>query len=192
MATPDVPESSMPQLFRSDAARLVLLVALIVVAALTRLVPGRPPNFSPIEAMALFAGAVFASRYVAVLVPLAAMLISDMVIGLHSGMWLVYGCMAVIALAGTRLGGRISALRVVGYGLGAAVFFFIVTNFAVWAGAASHPQPMYTPDLQGLVNCYIAAIPFFRNQVAGVLIYSAVLFGAHALLVRRAAQPAAA
>ena len=182
----------MSQLFRSDAARLALLVALVVIAALPRLMPGRPPNFSPIEAMALFAGAVFASRYVAVLVPLAAMLISDMVIGLHSGMWLVYGCMAVIALAGTRLASRISALRVVGYGLGAAVFFFVVTNFAVCAGAADHPNPMYTPDLQGLVNCYIAAIPFFRNQIAGVLVYSAVLFGAHALMTRRAAQSATA
>ena len=183
----------MSQLFRSDAARLALLVALVVIAALTRLMPGRPPNFSPIEAMALFAGAVFASRYVAVLVPLAAMLISDMVVlGLHSGMWLVYGCMAVIALAGTRLAGRISALRLVGYGLGAAVFFFVVTNFAVWAGAADHPNPMYTPDLQGLVNCYIAAIPFFRNQIAGVLVYSAVLFAAHALMTRRAAQSATA
>lgn len=182
----------MSQLFRSDAARLALLVALVVIAALTRLMPGRPPNFSPIEAMALFAGAVFASRYVAVLVPLAAMLISDMVIGLHSGMWLVYGCMAVIALAGTRLAGRISALRVVGYGLGAAVFFFVVTNFAVWAGSIDHPTPMYTPDLQGLINCYIAAIPFFRNQVAGVLVYSAVLFGAHALMTRRVAQSATA
>lgn len=182
----------MSQLFRSDAARLVLLVALIVVAAATRMLPGRPPNFSPIEAMALFAGAVFASRYVAVLVPLAAMLISDAVIGFHSGMWLVYACMAIIALAGTRLAGRISALRVVGYGLGAALFFFVVTNFAVWAGAAEYPNPMYTPDLQGLVNCYIAAIPFFRNQIAGVLVYSAVLFGAHALMTRRVAQSATA
>jgi hypothetical protein len=72
------------------------------------------------------------------------------------------------------------------------VFFFVVTNFAVWAGAADHPNPMYTPDLQGLVNCYIAAIPFFRNQIAGVLVYSAVLFGAHALMTRRAAQSATA
>ena len=182
----------MSQLFRSDAARLVLLVALIVVAAATRMLPGRPPNFSPIEAMALFAGAVFASRYVAVLVPLAAMLISGAVIGFHSGMWLVYACMAIIALAGTRLAGRISALRVVGYGLGAALFFFVVTNFAVWAGSVDYPTPMYTPDLQGLVNCYIAAIPFFRNQIAGVLVYSAVLFGAHALMTRRVAQSATA
>ena len=177
----------MSQLFRSDAARLVLLVALIVVAAATRMLPGRPPNFSPIEAMALFAGAVFASRYVAVLVPLAAMLISDAVIGFHSGMWLVYACMAVIALAGTRLSGRISTLRVIGFGLGAALFFFIVTNFAVWIGSG-----MYAPTFNGLVECYVAAIPFFRNQIAGVMVYSAVLFGAHALLTRRSLQVAAA
>jgi hypothetical protein len=173
---------------RSDnALRLVLLAALVIAAAMTRLMPGRPPNFSPIEAMALFAGAVFASRYVAVLVPLAAMLISDAIIGFHSGMWLVYGCMALIALAGTRLSGRITALRVVGYGVGAAIFFFVVTNFAVWAGSG-----MYALTFSGLVECYVAAIPFFRNQIAGVLVYSAVLFGAHALLTRRAQAPSVA
>lgn len=182
----------MSQLFRSDTARLVVLIALVLGAALTRLMPGRPPNFSPVEAMALFAGAVFASRAVAMLVPLAAMLISDAIIGFHSDMWVVYGCMAIIALAGTRLTGRISALRVVGYGLGSALFFFIVTNFAVWAGSASHPQPMYSADWQGLVNCFVAAIPFLRNQVAGVLVYSAVLFGAHAWMTRRTQIAAAA
>jgi hypothetical protein len=172
---------------RSDRARLLVLAALIIVAALTRLVPDRPPNFSPIEAMALFAGAVFASRYVAVLVPLAAMLISDAVIGFHSGMWLVYACMALIALAGSGLKGRISALRVLGYGLGAALFFFVVTNFAVWAGSG-----MYAQTLDGLIECYVAAIPFFRNQIAGVLVYSTILFGAHALLTRSSSQAAAA
>lgn len=177
----------MLQALRSDRARLVLLAALIIVAALTRLMPDRPPNFSPIEAMALFAGAVFASRYVAVLVPLAAMLISDAFIGFHSGMWIVYGCMAVIALAGSGLKQRISALRVVGYGFAAALFFFVVTNFAVWAGSG-----MYAPNFTGLVECYVAAIPFFRNQIAGVLVYSAILFGAHALLTRRVAQAASA
>lgn len=177
----------MSQPFRSDAARIALLVALVLIAAMTRLMPDRPPNFSPIEAMALFAGAVFARRALAVLVPLAAMLISDAFIGFHDGMWVVYGCMAVIALAGTRLAGRITALRVVGHGLGAALFFFVVTNFVVWASSG-----MYAHSAQGLLDCYVAAIPFFRNQVAGVLFYALVLFGTHALLMRDRSQVATA
>lgn len=164
-----------------STAHVLLLIALTVAVALSRLLP-HPPNFSPVEAVALFGGAVFASRYVALLVPLAAMLLSDAFLGFHSGMWLIYGCMAVIALAGTFMRGRITALRVLGSGIGAAVFFFVVTNFAVWAGSG-----MYALSFDGLLTCYVAAIPFFANSLAGVLVYSLVLFGAHALLTRRSA-----
>ena len=165
--------------------RTLLLVALVFIVVVTRLMP-RPPNFSPVEAAALFAGATFVSWRLAVLVPLIAMLISDWFIGFHSGMWLVYACMVLIALAGTRLKDRVTPLRVAGYGVSAAVFFFIVTNFAVWAGGTMYPH-----TASGLLACYVAAVPFFHNQIAGVLVYSLVLFGAHALLTRRSQAAAA-
>ena len=176
----------MSNLSRHDAlSRTLLVVALIFIVVVTRLMP-RPPNFSPVEAAALFAGATFVSWRLAVLVPLIAMLISDWFIGFHDGMWLVYGCMAVIALAGTRLKDRISPLRVAGYGISAAVFFFLVTNFAVWAGGTMYPH-----TASGLLACYVAAVPFFHNQIAGVLVYSLLLFGAHALFTRRSRIAAA-
>jgi hypothetical protein len=159
-------------------ARTLVPAALIVACALSRLVP-HPWNFSPIEATALFAGAAFADRRLALVVPLAAMFLSDLFLGLHSGMPVVYACIALMALAGRGLR-EPTTLKVAGYGLGAAVFFFVVTNLYVWLSSG-----MYPLDLSGLVACYVAAIPFFQNQLAGVAFYSIVLFGGWALLRRQ-------
>jgi len=167
--------------------RVLFLIGLVLARALSRLVP-HPMNFSPIEAVALFAGATLASRWLAVSVPLAAMLVSDLFIGFHGGMWVVYGCIALMALAGQRLGRRVRAPRIAGYGLGAATFFFVVTNFFVWLGGDG---AMYPRTWDGLVACYVAAIPFFHNQLAGVAFYSAILFGGWALLRQRLPAPAA-
>lgn len=163
----------------------ILLSALILAAAFSRLLPN-PPNFSPIEAMAMFAGAWLASRWLAMLVPVAAMLLSDAFLGFHGGMPVVYGSMAAIALAShAGLRGKVSVGRVAVFGLGGALFFFAVTNFAVWLGSGMYPRTW-----DGLVACYVAAIPFFHNQLAGVAVYSTLLFGGWALVTKRWSEPA--
>lgn len=171
----------------------LILIAMIVVVALTRLLP-HPPNFTPVQAMALFAGASLLDRRLAVLVPLAAMVLSDLALGLlHGGFHMsylfslshlsVYACIVLCAVAGFALRGRISAGRVVGWSLASAVLFFVVTNFAVWLSASALPG--YNACAAGLLPCYIAAIPFFQWTVAGALFYSALLFGGHHLLRQR-------
>ena len=168
----------------------LVLAALILVAALTRVLP-HPPNFSPVEAVALFGGAYFASRYWALLVPLAAMLLSDLVLakingGLYSswfgssGMLLVYACVAIGVFLGYRLRGKVSGARVLGYALLGSLLFFTVTNFGVWLSS-----PMYPQTTAGLLAAYAAGIPFFKWTVLGTLFYSAMLFGGFALLRRR-------
>ena len=159
--------------------RAMLLVAMILGAAALRLVP-HPSNFTPIGALALFAGAQFDDKRWAFIVPLAAMFLSDMVIGFHSGMPVIYGAFAVIACLGFLLKEKKTALRITTASLVAATFFFAVSNFAVWAF-----DRLYPLTFQGLVTCYIAAIPFFQNWLAGTLFYSAVLFGGFALAERR-------
>ena len=167
-----------------------MLAALILVAALTRVLP-HPPNFSPIEAVALFGGAYFASRYWALLVPLAAMLLSDLVLakingGLYSnwlgssGMLLVYACVAIGVFLGYRLRGKVTGARVLGYALLGSVLFFTVTNFGVWLSSSMYPQ-----TTAGLLAAYTAGIPFFKWTVVGTLFYSAMLFGGFELLRRR-------
>lgn len=164
-----------------------VLAAMIVAAALTRLLP-HPPNFSPVEAMALFGGAYFASRAVAVFVPLVAMVLSDLALAaIHggtyfeymasAGFWLVYACIALSAVLGFGLRGKVSGARVLGYGLIGSVLFFVVTNFGTWLGSSMYPQ-----NGAGLAAAYVAGIPFFQWTVLGTLFYAALLFGGFALL----------
>ncbi len=156
--------------------RAMLLIGMIVAAAALRLLP-HPSNFTPIGALALFAGAHFDDKRWAFIVPLAAMFLSDILIGFHGQMPVVYAAFAVIVCMGFALKEKKTALRVTGASLAAATFFFIVSNFAVWAFDGLYPM-----TFQGLVTCYVAAIPFFQNGLTGTLLYSAVLFGGFALL----------
>ena len=167
----------------SNAARpdqhlkLAIVAGMVLLAALSRLLP-HPWNFSPLEAMALFAGAHVAQRWVSVLLPLTALFVSDLILGFYEGIWVVYLCFALIALAGRWLRDA-GPLKIAAFGLGSATFFFIVSNFGVWAGSAMYPH-----TFSGLMSCYVSAIPFFHNQLAGVAFYAALLFGGHALLQR--------
>lgn len=160
--------------------RATLVVTLIALAALSRLLP-HPPNFTPVEAMGLFAGSYLADRRLALLVPLAAMALADLFLGLHGGMPVIYALIAFNVWLGIRVGPSPSAGRVAGYGLVAATVFFVVSNFAVWAMGAGH---YYTQDLAGLVLCYTLALPFFAYTLAGMAVYTLALYGGMALLTR--------
>ena len=61
-----------------------------------------------------------------------------------------------------------------------SVLFFIVTNFGVWLTGGGW---FYPKTLQGLIECYTLAIPFFRNSLAGDLVYTGVLFSLFELSV---------
>jgi hypothetical protein len=162
----------------SNHARLLALLSAILVATALRLLP-HPPNFTPIGAMALFSGAYLGKRWLAFVAPLAAMLLSDAVLGFHSGMIFVYASVALIVLIGGIGLNRKSVLRIGGAAVASSVLFFVVTNFGTWALSG-----MYPPTLSGLAACYVAAIPFFQNTLAGDLFYSGMLFGGFALLER--------
>lgn len=184
---PPQPRASAPAIV---APGPLVLTGLIVVAALTRLLP-HPPNFSPVEAIALFGGAFFGSRHRAAMVPLLAMLLSDLALGaLHGAdyvsylggytFWSVYACIALSTALGFGLRGKVSGERVIGYSLAGSLLFFAVTNGAAWWS-----DPTYPKTVAGLAAAYIAGIPFFRWTVLGTLFYAALLFGGFALLRRR-------
>jgi hypothetical protein len=170
----------------SPSAEQLVVGAMIIGAAALRLVP-HPPNFTPALAIALFGGAHLASRRVALAVPLLAMAVSDLALevlfgrGVHALMPVVYGCMAAAVGVGLALRGGGKPAWVALAALGASVLFLVATNFAVWMTTGWYPM-----TLAGLVECYVAAVPFFRNTLAGTLVYSAALFGGYALISRRA------
>lgn len=163
----------------ANHARLAAILSAILIAAAFRLVP-HPPNFSPIGAMALFGGAYFGRRALAFVAPLGALLLSDAIIGFHAGMPFVYGSVVLIALIGWAVARRITLVSVAAAAVVSSVLFFAVTNFGVWLTSG-----MYAPTLSGLAACYVSAIPFFQNTLAGDLVFSALLFGGFALLERR-------
>ncbi|HEY1773276.1 MAG TPA: DUF6580 family putative transport protein [Gammaproteobacteria bacterium] len=158
-----------------------VLIAMILAAALSRLVP-HPPNFAPIGALALFGGAQFANRRLAFLVPLTAMLLSDLCIGFYSHMEWVYGSFALITCMGLWLRSHRTAWGIAGASLVASTLFFLITNFGVWINGTGL---VYTKSLAGLVACYVAAIPFFGNTLLGDGFYCLMLFGGFALLENR-------
>ena len=171
----------------------LLLAGLIVVAALTRLIR-HPPNFTAVASIALFAGAWFAGRGWAIVVPLAALLVSDLALAaVHGGNYAqhlaspvalsVYACILLTTVLGFGLRGRVSAGRVLGGSVAGAVLFFVVTNFVVWLTASGIEG--YAPCQAGIATCYAAAIPFFHWTLLGTLFYSALLFGGFELLRRR-------
>lgn len=159
--------------------RFLVLSGIIFAAAASRLIP-HLPNFSPIAAMALFGGATLADKRLAFGIPLLALLLSDAVLGFHSGMLAVYGSFALIVLLGFGLRSNRTLAAVGRTALAGSLLFFIITNGAVWAAGTLYPV-----TLAGLGECFVAAIPFFRNTLAGDAFFTAVLFGGFALAQRR-------
>jgi Family of unknown function (DUF6580) len=154
-------------------AELSLAMSLVVLDIVARLAP-HAPNVTPVAASALFAGMVLRSRALALAVPLAAMLVSDLVVGAYDWriMGVVYAALVLPALL-ARWGRALRPVVVlVPLVLASSLLFFATTNFAVWAFSG-----MYAHDLDGLVLCYVAALPFLYNTVAGDVLWTTLLFG---------------
>jgi len=171
---------------------------------------------TPMFAMLLFSGAYFRSRWAALLVPLSAMMCTDLVLhatGLAPVGWrgrmVVYATLAWCIVVGFWVGRRLSARRI-GAGVAAnAGVFFLVTNFRAWLASPAVALPPdlqrlslaelvlavfsnpyrfdvtgYPKTLDGLLQCYVMALPFLRNQLIGDAVFAAVLFGGYALVQR--------
>lgn len=152
--------------------RFLFITGLIFAAALSRLLP-HPYNFSPVGAMALFAGARFGKLGIAITVPLAALLVSDIFIGFYAGAWLVYATfVAVVVLGHVALKNKRHPLAIGGCAALASMLFFLVTN-CVWL----YNENLYALTLEGQITSYIAALPFLWNTLVGDLFYTALLFG---------------
>lgn len=149
---------------------LLTLVVVVFATALTRLLP-HPWNFTPMTAVALFGGS-YLPRKLSFLVPFLAMIVSDLVLGIHATLFFVYGSFALVVWLGQRIGEHRTFSRVGSAALASSFLFFMVTNFGVWA-----TQSFYSKTAAGLVACYVAALPFFQTALAGDLLYTAVLFG---------------
>lgn len=117
--------------------------------------------------MALLGGMYIRDLRLALLIPLAAMALSDLLLGLHATLLFVYAAFLMITWLGRVLAKRVSAVTVVAGALISATGFFLLTNFGVWL-----QQDLYSHDVSGLWQAYIAGIPFYRNQLLADLLFS--------------------
>lgn len=154
----------------------------IALAVVLRLVP-HVPNMAPIGAMALFGGTYLNKRY-ALIVPLLAMFFSDIFLGFHASMPMVYGSFLITGFLGLWLKHHKTVSTVFGVSLLSSTIFFLLTNFNFW-----YVNALYPHTIPGMIDAYVAAIPFFRNTILGDLFYTAVLFGAYEFALSLAKKP---
>ena len=162
-----------------NKTKFLTITSLILFAIISRLLP-HPANFTPILAIALFGGVYFEDKKLAFIIPLFAMLISDLFRGFHDTMLFVYVSFAICVFLGINLSNNIKISKIFLSTISGSLIFFIITNFGSWL-----TDPMYKPlSITSIIQCYTLAIPFFRNSLSGDLIYSAVIFGAYNLAAK--------
>jgi len=164
-------------------SRLAVVGSIILAGALFRFIP-HWPNFTPVAAMALFGGAYLGRKYLAFLVPFAAMFLSDLILGFHPYMGAVYLAFGLTVIIGMLIRSKISTGNVVLASVGSSVLFYLITNFSAWLAS-----PIYPNTFLGLMESYIAGLAFFNNgslglsfflnELAGTLFYSGLFFGAY-------------
>jgi hypothetical protein len=166
--------------------RFVIIALIIFAAAALRILP-HPWNFTPIGAMAIFAGSLFRNRWIAFLLPLTALFAGDLFVGFYKLMFIVYIGFALSVAIGRWLVQSRTVARIGGAVFLSALQFFVVTNFGMWALSDFYPK-----SSTGLAACFVNAIPYFWNTLAGDLIYAAILFGGFALAEKFLPQTARA
>lgn len=145
---------------------------LILFGALSRLIP-HPANFTALTALGLFSGYYFKNSKLSVLILIGALLFSDLLIGFHVLMPVVYGALLIPFMFGSYISVfKNKAVYTLFSILASSVSFFIITNLAVWMFTQLYPK-----TYEGLIACFVAAIPFFKNQLCGDVFYTITIFG---------------
>lgn len=162
----------------SNKEKIIAAIILILIGVFYRLIP-HPPNFAPVAAISLFSGFYFRRYFI--WLPILVMLISDIFIGFYDWklMAVVYFSFILISIIGIALRKYKSVLTLLACSLSGSILFYLLTNFAVWALTG-----WYSHNFHGLINCYIMALPFFKNTLAGDIFYASVIFGAYEIIAQ--------
>lgn len=152
---------------------LMLGLFILSIGIIARFIP-HIPNFVPITAIALFAGRYF-PKYWSLIIPLAAMFLSDLILGFSDVTAYVYVAVVLASFLGYFLKDNFSVTKLGSATLLSSILFFLITNFGVWRAG------WYGFSFDGLITCYVMALPFFRNSLLGDILYTAVFFGLYEL-----------
>lgn len=168
---------------------IVMAVALIVLTVMSRFLE-TTINFTPVLAIALFSGSYFLRGSHRFLVPLAGMLMADAYFGFYPGIEWTYSAIALAVILQPGL--RPSVVRLGVRSTLAALGFFVISNFGVWWTSDLYPVALYPKTAAGLIDCYIMGLPFFKNTLISVWLFSVLFFGIHYLVTQAQGKPAPA
>ena len=143
---------------------LKISTGIFVVLAASRFIP-HPPNFTSLLALSFYVPAILGIRFMPALV--ISFFITDLIIGFHGTTLFTWGSVILIGLLSKFFVSN-TITRISGALIGASLFF-IITNFGVWS------LGFYGYTIEGLIVCYMLAIPFFGNTIVGTIIFSSVI-----------------
>ncbi len=157
--------------------KLLLPLIIIVFGATLRLIP-HPANVAPIAAIAIFGGVYLNKKYALVL-PILAMIVSDIFLGFSVSTPLVYASFLISGVIGLWLKNHKHLPLVIGATLASSIIFFLLTNFNFW-----YVTSLYPKTFDGMIQAYFMALPFFRNTVIGDLIYVGLFFASFEVILK--------
>ncbi len=163
---------------------------LVIIAAVYRIIPGRPFGFAPQWAMAIFAGAVIRDKKWAFIIPVLSMFISDLFYqalylggatnmpGFYEGQWQNYVLFALLVFVGMAIK-KLNIIQIGAASVAAPTLYFLASNFLVWASNGTTRGLDRPKTFSGLMQCYTDGIPFFRTSILATFVFSAILFGSY-------------
>ncbi|HXB45336.1 MAG TPA: DUF6580 family putative transport protein [Puia sp.] len=172
------------------------LLLLTLVAALYRIIPGRPWGFAPQWAMAVFSGAVIRNKKWAFALPVLSMLISDIIYqalymkglssieGFYDGQWQNYLLFALLVVIGFFIK-KINVQSIFIASLVAPSGYFLLSNLVLWAGWSGTRGLGRPKTFSGLMQCYTDALPFYGTSVVATIVFSGILFGTYYLISKK-------
>lgn len=183
---------------KNNGKLIVFTIILIAITTLCKFYFGPElewSGFSPVIAIALFAGFIIKEKDMSFLLPLLALFISDVAIqllhnadlfpyaGFYKGQWKNYLVLLSVTLIGMLLKGRNNASLIIG-SIAAPTLFFLISNFMVWQGTT---EAVYPKNFNGLIACYTAALPFYKNALMATIIFLPLILFAYNYITRKKA-----
>ena len=171
------------------------VIGLILIASFSRIIP-HYPNFTPIIAISLFGGKYFKNRNLAFFLPVFILWLSDLIINnlildyyefftlFYSGFYWQYFSILLITFIGRNYLKKINVNKLLGISISSSIVFFVISNFGVFISTSTYPK-----DLNGLLFCYTAAIPFFWGTLSSSIIYTFSLFGIYKYFYQNKLKP---
>ena len=163
----------------------ISISVVILIAIVSRFIP-HPPNFTPILSICFFSGIMFNKIKYAYSIPIIFMLLSDLIIGFYSLIFWVYFSLIIIISLGIYLNKNYqksnNSKPIVLYlgTVSSSLIFYLISNFGVWIGSVFYKQ-----DISGLINCYVAALPFLKNNLLSNLFFTTIIFYSYKIIFKK-------